>query len=124
MLLAEEIRHWLIRKKISALIFSAVTINRSSVIFTDPSSEFSTGTTPQSIEPFSTSSKTRAIPVCGEKRLDSPKCSLAARWEKEASGPKKEIFVGFCKLREAEIISRKIAVTAACGNGPELSPCK
>src|ERR1035437_4897841 len=112
------------RRSLSALIFRGVKINLSSVTLRAPSREFSTGTTPQSTEPFSTSSKTRAMPLWGKKQLDSPKCKRDTKWENDASGPKKAIVVGFCKSRDAELISRKIALTAAGGSGPEFNSCK
>ncbi|MDZ4164883.1 MAG: hypothetical protein U1C55_07125, partial [Smithellaceae bacterium] len=44
-----------------------------------------------------------------EKLVVDPKCRSAARWVKEASGPRQATTRGSCNNREAEMISRKMA---------------
>jgi len=104
-------RQWLIRRKSSARMESGVPRRRSRVTPTVPSREFSTGTTPQSALPFSTSSKTWTIDGRNAKAVSPPKCARAAKCVKEASGPKQATRIGPCRARETDSTSWKIAAS-------------
>ena len=63
------------RSSTSALMVSGEAMKRSSVCATTPSVEFSTGTTPYSARPRSTSSKTASIDANGSSSAPEPNCS-------------------------------------------------
>ncbi len=101
------IRHWWMRSSTSPQIFSGEVRKRSSVWFTEPSVEFSTGTTPKSACPASTSWNTSSIEASGSARTEWPKCLWTAVCENVPSGPRKATFSGSSCARQADMISRK-----------------
>ncbi len=72
----------------SPVISTSESMSRSSVTLTAPSVEFSTGTTPYSARPRSTSSKMSAMFFTGTNWVDEPKWRTAAWWVKVAGGPR------------------------------------
>ena len=81
------IRYWWMRSSTSPQICSGEVRNRSSVWLTVPSVEFSTGTTPKSALPASTSWNTSSIDGSGSARTEWPKCLSTAAWREGALGP-------------------------------------
>ena len=63
------------------MITSGVSISKSSVSLTEPSVEFSTGTTPKSARSFSSAWNTAAIEACGSNAALAPKRLRAASCE-------------------------------------------
>ena len=94
----------------------------SSVWLTTPSVEFSTGTTPKSAPPRTTSSNTPAIVPTGTVRADSPNWRFTAMWVKVASGPRYATRTVFSSDRQALKISWKTGRIASLGNGPAFTP--
>src|SRR5581483_4627501 len=80
--------------------------------------EFSTATTPRSARPLSTSANTSAIVDDERYSAAAPNCWRAARCAYVAAGPRYAIVRLFSRLRDAEMISRKIARTDGAGSGP------
>jgi hypothetical protein len=75
-------------RTISAEIFSGESRKVSSVCSTAPSVLFSTGTTPKSARPCSTSAKTPAMVPTGSARAERPNWWVTAMCVNVASGPR------------------------------------
>ena len=73
---------------ISPVIVTSESIRRSRVTLTAPSVEFSTGTTPYSARPRSTSSKISAMVCTGSSWAEEPKRRVAAWCVKVPGGPR------------------------------------
>ena len=78
----------------------------SSVWLTEPSVEFSTGTTPKSASPASTSWNTSSTEDNASARTECPKCLSVAVWENVPSGPRYPTLSGSSWARQADMISR------------------
>ena len=85
---ARASRHMWISSAISALILRSLSRKVSKVWMMPPSVVFSTGTTPKSASPRSTSSNTPGIVPIGVARADRPNCCLTAMCENVPSGPR------------------------------------
>ena len=81
-------RYWCTRNSTSPQILSEEVRNMSSVDWIVPCPEFSTGTTPKSALPASTSSNTSSIDDSGSPWAEWPKCLCTACCEKVPSGPR------------------------------------
>ena len=78
---SRDIRAWRIGSSISPMITSGVSISKSSVSVTEPSVEFSTGTTPKSARAVSSAANTAAIEACATNSALEPKRIRAASCE-------------------------------------------
>ena len=92
----------------------------SSVDWMVPWVEFSTGTTPKSAAPDSTSPNTSSMVPSGRPWIEWPKCLNAACWEWVPSGPRNPIFNGSCCARQADMISRNRRTSTSFCKGPSF----
>ena len=105
---------------ISALTFSSLSMKPSRVGMITPSVEFSTGTTPRSAPPRSTSSNTAPIVLRGMARAESPNWCFTAMCENVPSGPRYATFTVRSRERQALNTSWNTERMASVGNGPGL----
>ena len=108
---------------ISAVIRSGVFRNRSWVRVTDPSVEFSMGTTPKSTVPASVTRNTSSMDAQGTPSTASPKRARMACSLNVPQGPRKATRSGRSSPRQADISSRQSERIAVSGNGPGLAAC-
>src|SRR5438445_6030518 len=117
---ARDRRWWVISSLSSPQISVSEPMRRSSVTLTAPSVEFSTGTTPTSARPRSTSSKTSPIERPGRNVAAAPKRWSAAWCVNVACGPRYATVRGASTARQPDRIWRQTAATVSEASGPRF----